>query len=525
MELILGEEAGRAQDISDIFSSIRLQDPDHVQEITLAITALNNLSWGLRELAGQIDAADRKISRSFANDLDLLQSSVALTLEDVWTILGKIPRNPTGAEYRKAWKEVCQYCVDMGKQNFHIRIDRYKLFIYALCKVLQRQTCNRRQFEHLRHEIVDLRNLQLDNRQLISASEALENLALVPAQPAIRQPRSQERVRPTTLRPTSPTSSHDSYESMQRQAVPSPPGLSPTTTFSTISQTSNSSTEVSTDHWASKVYKNLSSTPLETAPETSRCFGGVLRSGRSWPERHEFEPILKLKFPGGLQTSFHWRRRDYKCKLLCEWVDGKRGQRWSCMSLTDLHVRRKGPFLYFCRPTPEAVNTVWTSLKFTSIEWLIIYHCTFLSLRSHDSTRSLDNRLDHDLYGEKSMFSGAIRDSGYKHALRVYHDRGTGALRLEAAVLEGEMQNTPIWTAFITHRITSPTWFRYIKRSSTVYLAELQRHIFSSEYTPFIAANGEHFLDFELVQDAEDFVKTLEDFGEEYRRMGEKTPK
>lgn len=33
-----------------------------------------------------------------------------------------------------------------------------------------------------------------------------------------------------------------------------------------------------------------------------------------------------------------------------------------------------------------------------------------------------------------------IRDSGYKHALRVFHDRGTGALRLEAAVLEGEMR-------------------------------------------------------------------------------------
>lgn len=138
MELILGEEAGRAQDISDILSSIRAHDQDHVQDITLAITALNNLSWALRELAGQIDAADRKISRSFANDLELLQSSVALTLEDVWAILGKIPRDPTGAHYRKAWKEVCQYCVDMGKQNLHLRIDRYQLFIYGLCKVLTR---------------------------------------------------------------------------------------------------------------------------------------------------------------------------------------------------------------------------------------------------------------------------------------------------------------------------------------------------------------------------------------------------
>lgn len=60
--------------------------------------------------------------------------------------------------------------------------------------------------------------------------------------------------------------------------------------------------------------------------------------------------------------------------------------------------------------------------------------------------------------------------------------------------------STPIWTAFITHYISSPTWFRRTKNSSTVYLADLQRHVFSSQYSAHIAANGEHFLDFELVQ-------------------------
>lgn len=200
MELILGEEAGKAQDISDILSVIRGHDEDHVQDITLSITALNNLSWALRELKGQIDAADRKISRSFANDLDLLQSTVALTLEDVWTILGKIPREPIGTDYRRAWKEVCRFCVEMGKQSLHVRIDGYQLFIYGLCKVLKRyvqdmvkqefavlmehdrETFNRRQIDKLRDEIHDLRLLQLDNRQLISAAAAMENLALVPAQ-------------------------------------------------------------------------------------------------------------------------------------------------------------------------------------------------------------------------------------------------------------------------------------------------------------------------------------------------------
>lgn len=34
----------------------------------------------------------------------------------------------------------------------------------------------------------------------------------------------------------------------------------------------------------------------------------------------------------------------------------------------------------------------------------------------------------------------AIRDSGYKHALRLYRDTGTNAVRLEASVLDKEMK-------------------------------------------------------------------------------------
>ena len=138
MDLILGEEAGRAQDISDILSAVRNNDLEHVQEITLSITGLNNLSWALRELTGQIEAAKGRVSRSFADDLGLIQNSVAFTLQDVWTILGKMPRNPTPQDYRRAWKDVVGYCSGMGKQSLHLRLETYKLFIYALCKVLKR---------------------------------------------------------------------------------------------------------------------------------------------------------------------------------------------------------------------------------------------------------------------------------------------------------------------------------------------------------------------------------------------------
>ncbi|OAL29755.1 hypothetical protein AYO20_09047 [Fonsecaea nubica] len=138
MDLLLREEAGRAQDIAEILSTIRSSDQDHEQDITLAITGLNGLSWALRELNNQIDAVSGKVTSTFAGDLKLLQHSVAFTLQDVWTILGKLPRVPVAADYQDAWKEVARYCMNMGKQTLHTRLETYKLFTYSLCKVLSR---------------------------------------------------------------------------------------------------------------------------------------------------------------------------------------------------------------------------------------------------------------------------------------------------------------------------------------------------------------------------------------------------
>jgi len=164
---------------------------------------------------------------------------------------------------------------------------------------------------------------------------------------------------------------------------------------------------------------------------------------------------------------------------------------------------------------------------------LIIYHCTFLSLRSHDSTRHVRNYLDYDLAGEKLYFSGFVLPlcpgicanedqrnsrqriqactsslSRSKHRCAPFGGFGfkgrNGEVRTHSCMdfdtFLINLRSTPIWTAFITHCITSPTWCRYTENSSTVYLADLRRHVFSSEYTPHVAANGEHFLDFELVQ-------------------------
>jgi hypothetical protein len=138
MDLLLRQEAGRAQDLAEIFNTIRNHDAEHEQDITLTITGLNSLSWALRELNKQIDAVNGRLTRPVALDLKLLQNSVAFTLQDVWTILGRLPRIATADDYREAWKEVVGYCIDMGKQSLDMRLRTYELFTYALCKVLQR---------------------------------------------------------------------------------------------------------------------------------------------------------------------------------------------------------------------------------------------------------------------------------------------------------------------------------------------------------------------------------------------------
>ncbi len=105
-----------------------------------------------------------------------------------------------------------------------------------------------------------------------------------------------------------------------------------------------------------------------------------------------------------------------------------------------------------------------------------------------------------------------IEDDDFLHALRVYRDPDSKAVRLQASVLTGEMKkfvliqpktamhtdlvsSTPVWTAFITNYLTSPLWFKRVS-SKVVCLSELRRHVFSSDYTPHQTRYGDHALEF-----------------------------
>lgn len=76
-----------------------------------------------------------------------------------------------------------------------------------------------------------------------------------------------------------------------------------------------------------------------------------------------------------------------------------------------------------------------------------------------------------------------IIDHHYEHALRLFRERDTGVVRLQASAQTGALQRNPMWTALITHQMDSPTW---LSRDSprVVHIVELQPYILTEEYDP-----------------------------------------
>ncbi|KAL9609051.1 MAG: hypothetical protein Q9167_006149 [Letrouitia subvulpina] len=61
-------------------------------------------------------------------------------------------------------------------------------------------------------------------------------------------------------------------------------------------------------------------------------------------------------------------------------------------------------------------------------------------LLSEDAGHPLERIEDHELHGEKGVYAGVIIDDDFEHALRLFKDRDSGAIRLQASVLSGELK-------------------------------------------------------------------------------------
>lgn len=79
---------------------------------------------------------------------------------------------------------------------------------------------------------------------------------------------------------------------------------------------------------------------------------------------------------------------------------------------------------------------------------MVLFHSTFLALKSRSPLTITIDPFDYRLSGEKRVFTAKIVDDEFHHSLGVFQDSKTGGLRLVASVWGGELVRCPVWIAF-----------------------------------------------------------------------------
>ncbi|KAK4862161.1 hypothetical protein LT330_003299 [Penicillium expansum] len=330
-----------------------------------------------------------------------------------------------------------------------------------------------------------------------------------------RRQRSYERTRPPHMSPPPMSPSSTTSSDFPPSVLDIP--LSPLTSASATTNTSSSTDpDIIKEHWAKDTFgSNSTSTPLPSVREKS------------------------LNDESDMRVSFYLRRTDLRVRILCREPHRTGPSDYYCLPLNLLEVLRDGSCLRLCRRRNRGTELVlWTQLKFTTLEGqqypsecsvsavevtmltlyladLVLFHNTFLALRSQDEGHPVGEILDHELAHEQECFGGTITDDDYVHALRIYKDTVTGAVRLQASIHLGEMNYTPVWTAFVTHNLRKRSWLK-LYDSKTVILRDTKPVVFMSmdEYTSPRTSQGHHVLEFTSSSDATGFLNIMDELGD-----------
>ena len=137
---------------------------------------------------------------------------------------------------------------------------------------------------------------------------------------------------------------------------------------------------------------------------------------------------------------------------------------------------------------------------------MVLLYCSFVAMKRQDSREVphedlLDDRELATDDGETLEFGGKIRDGDLRHALRLFRDRASGGVRLEASALRGPMKDVPLWTAFITKYAHDPEWAQF-EIGGIVSLAAVKPppYVFLAGYELPKNRRGEHILQFTVLE-------------------------
>ncbi|KAI4183291.1 MAG: hypothetical protein LQ346_006374 [Caloplaca aetnensis] len=469
--------AETAQDIAAGFNKFLDPVPEISTEITALISECYAISSALRELNNAKE--DPRFAYEFdyvSRDVSTVRQSLEYTFHDVFRLFGGLGR-PTHISNRTAyyqvWREIDDHFYEESHSSLCKRLEYNRLYLHEItCILIDGQPLD----DHNYHDLQE-RCMALLEKQELRLEATFNNLSL--GETAANRQRSFERRRPLgpsalfthapdpppILRgglgarrpgPMSPQSplGYDEYPwAPPAPEVPHSPTT--TTTFSTQSSTASSSR----GHWLPIVFaQSRPTTQFRQTGEISTVYG-VNMPGASARLAEEYDKILDLPFEDGdLRVRLYHRSSDQRARIHCRLSRNGRSQKQTCLPLTSIRIQRHASTIKLCRVDSSGhMKELWACLRFPSYErsymnllsgiaridmcaGLTLFYCAFLALRSEDSGNPIGSFDDHEIHGEKSIYAGKIIDDNFEHALRVFRDRDSGGIRLQASVLRGELK-------------------------------------------------------------------------------------
>ncbi|KAK4991139.1 hypothetical protein LTR50_002069 [Elasticomyces elasticus] len=506
MDQQLIRHAKNAEDVAAGLQVFLDRVPQYATDISAIISELFATSSATRALHTASD--DLRYARAFhtiRSDLDLVLRSLQYTLGTVRGIFAR-----TGlASYRVLWDGLNLFVQTEGS-SLCTRLEWYKIFLHDLFDVLRSISTGR---------LIVFR--ERIKRLLIrqeSPETHIPNLSADAGASRTPRPELQRFQSFSSYHVRAPQSSIPNiWDDLLPPLAPDPPPpISPT--FSSASSQTLSSSQTSFSnrppppHWAQLVFDGQHPvTSFRASSQVSKCYG------RDEPEALQglvaagFVEVLETPFDAaGLRLRLYWRPADHRARVLILTQDRVTRQKLHyCIPLTALKVVRSESSLQLYRAgTPDLL--LWANLKFTIYERMVLFYCTFVAMKRQDAVSILPHLDDLFQLREEVEFAGEIQDDSYLHALRLFRDPLSGGMRLEGSALRGPMQNTPIWTAFITLHLASRSWLQWVE-SKVVWLKDLKPYVFCEGYSPPRARTGEFELRFTTRDDAEDFVERVKE--------------
>ncbi|TLD13501.1 uncharacterized protein PgNI_03027 [Pyricularia grisea] len=246
-----------------------------------------------------------------------------------------------------------------------------------------------------------------------------------------------------------------------------------------------------TNHWATQVYKQslASRTPLEGKKRES-----VVHTRSTHASELSFPPGTELLFRRvfdneNVSMSFYLMPTYNPAKptkrapfiVGCHYRDGC--PKSSRQGVHELCIKRSGGRGLILTGWDDRKNRPqpWAALAFNTWEELVLFYCSFLSLKVSSPLMMSLQPDEWNLDGEHRMFQAMIIEDGVEHSLQVLEDMNCGGLRLLSEISNGDQQYRPVWTAFVTHQCQSPSWLDIVSQN-VVWLREVQLYVFSTRY-------------------------------------------